>query len=280
MRLVTSITSVLVILIIQPSTASGDYWYGDFMNNRTTVFSEDAVMYSAPDVDSSVTVFIPMGTDVEIAESAGEDIFSGGMPSYWYNVKCTLNDIEYSGYTPGLYLAMSSLELGTDTLFLFNVTGYVQEDDCFTASARIVISGRIAAEQEFQPVGNGFGQVPYRYCIRGTVLNPEGLTGVKYLIELSFIYEACGYMNRDVLFAWTSDEFVMGPVADSQFEAGIYHVNGTIVTPSDPSGVPDEVTVLTSIEEWDEEIDDYAETESSFKIYYWNGSEFTPPVEQ
>ena len=280
MKLVTSITSVLVILLIQPSTASGDYWYGDFVDNRTTVFSEDAVMYSAPDVDSSVTVLIPIGTAIDISESAGDAIFADGMPSYWYNAKCTLNDTEYSGYMPGLYLAMSSLELGTDTLFLFNVTGYIQEYDSFTASARIVISGEIAAEQELPAVGNGFGQVPYRYCIRGTELSNEGLTGMRNLIELSFIYEACGYMNRDVLFAWTCSDFIMGPEADSQFEAGIYHVNGTFITPSDSSGIPDEVTVLTLVEEWDEGIENYIETERFFEVYRWNGSEFIPSAEQ
>ncbi len=277
MKLGITITAALAILIIQPSTVLGEYWHGDFVDNRTTVFSEDAVMYDAPDLDSSVMFLIPMGTDVEISGSAGEDIFAGGMPSYWYNVKCKLNDTEYSGYMPGLYLAMSNVELGTDTLFLFNVTGYDQEDDLFVASARIVVSGEITAEYLFQPVGSSFGQVPYRYCIRASELNAEGLDRIRNLIELSFIYGACGYVNRDILFAWTCYEFIMGPDANSQFEAGIYLFNETFVTPSDSSGVPDEVTVLTSLAEWDEEIDDYVETERSSTVYYWNGNQFTPP---
>ncbi len=272
--------SVLAILLIQPSDVSGDYWYGDFSDNRTLVFSEDAVMYDAPDLASPVTALIPMGTDIRVSGSAGEDIFPGGMPSYWYNVTCILNEAKYSGYMPGLYLAMSSLELGTDTLFLFNVTGYVQEDYRFTASARIVISGDIAAELEFPATGNGFGEGPYSYCIRGTELSSEALTGMRNLIELSFIYEACGYLNRDVLLAWTCSNFIMGPEAHSQFEAGIYHFNQTFIIPSDSTGVSDEVTVLSSAETWDESIEDYIETESSFEVYHWNGNEFIPPDEQ
>jgi hypothetical protein len=237
-------------------------------------------MYFKPDVDSSVLVLIPIGTDVAIGGSAGEDIFTGGTPTYWYNVMCTLNETEYSGYMPGLYLAMSSLELGTDTLFLFNVTGYDQEDDRFSASARIVISGEIAAEHVFQPVRSRFGQVPYGYCIRGIELSNAGLTGIRNLIELSFIYEACGYVNRDALFAWTCSDFIMGPEADSQFEAGIYHFNQTFITPSDSMGVSEEITVLTSVEKWDEEIEGYIETESYFEVYSWNGGGFIPPVEQ
>jgi len=280
MKRAISIAAVLIILIIQPSIVSGDYWYGDFLDNTTSVFTEDAAMYSAPDINSSVTVLIPIGTEVEISGSAGEDIFTNGTPSYWYSVKCTLNDMEYSGFMPGLYLAMSSLELGIDTLFLFNVTGYAQEDDRFTASARIVVSGEITAELEFLATGNGFGPVPYSYCIRGTELSNEGLAGMRNLIELSFIYEACGYLNRDVLFACTDDKFIMGPEAYSLFEAGIFHFNETFITPSDSSGISDEVIVLTSTEEWDETIGEYVETESSHLIYYWNGSEFTPFAEQ
>ncbi len=87
-------------------------------------------------------------------------------------------------------------------------------------------------------------------------------------------------MNRDVLFAWTCDEFIMGPEADSQFEAGIYHFNQTFIIPSDSTGVSDEVTVLTSVEEWDEGIENYIETERFFEVYRWNGSEFIPSAEQ
>ncbi|MCD4702595.1 MAG: hypothetical protein K8S24_12145 [Candidatus Aegiribacteria sp.] len=280
MKLRIAITAALALFTIIPSTVLGEYWHGDFVDNRTTVFSVDAVMYDAPDLDSSVMVLIPMGTNVEISGSAGEYLFADGMPSYWYNVTCTQNGSEYNGYMPGLYLAMSSLELGTDTLFMFNVTGYIQKEYRFTASARIVISGDIAAEKIFHPVGSSFGQVPYRYCIRASELNTEGLDRIKNLIELSFIYGACGYVNRDILFAWTGDEFIMGPEANSQFEADIYRFIETFVTPSDSSGVPDEVTVLTSLAEWDEEIDDYIETESSYKVYCWNGNEFTLPDEQ
>jgi len=56
MKLGIAITAVLTILIIQPSTAPGEYWHGDFVDNRTTMFSENARMYSAPDVEKDNSV--------------------------------------------------------------------------------------------------------------------------------------------------------------------------------------------------------------------------------
>ena len=91
MKLRIAITAALALFTIIPSTVLGEYWHGDFVDNRTTVFSVDAVMYDAPDLDSSVMVLIPMGTNVEISGSAGEYLFADGMPSYWYNVTCPQN---------------------------------------------------------------------------------------------------------------------------------------------------------------------------------------------
>lgn len=94
------------------------------------------------------------------------------------------------------------------------------------------------------------------------------------MIELSFIYEACGYENRDVLFAWTGTDLYMGPHASSMFEAGIFHYNETFVFPSDSGGVENEVRVTRIAEEWDEEIEGYVETERTTATYTWNGKVF------
>ncbi len=277
MILKSVITAALVIMILTTPNARGDYWYGDFIDNTTHVFSSNAVLFTAPDLDSQAIMRIPIGSDVEITGSDGEDIFQNSMPSYWYEVTYEDDNAEYTGFMPGVYLAMTGIELGIDTLFLFNVIGYLQEEDRYIASARIIISGEITAEQEFQPVGGGFGHVPYAYCVRGTELNAEGLNSIRNLIELSFIYGACGYLNRDILVAWISDELIMGPKADSMFESGIFRFIETFIIPSDSSGIQDEVTVLTSISGWDEEIDNYTETENSSAVYHWNGNAFDFP---
>jgi hypothetical protein len=274
----TNVISMKLIAIsfvlIFSSAAHGDYWYGDFTDDRTVVFSNTAVILSYPDIDCSQGFRLPMGTELDITESMGKDTLPDGMPFYWYEAVFEYDGNECTGYIPGPDLAMTSLALGGDTLFVFTVTGFNPEEHCFIAAARIISSDEILAEQVFRPVSAGSGQSPYSYCIRGMELQPDGFAEIVNLIELSFIYEACGYENRDVLFAWTGTDLYMGPHASSQFDAGCYHFNETFVLPSDSGGVDNEVTIEGILEEWEDNSDDYVETQRTSITYIWNGEAF------
>ena len=267
------LTAVSIVLIAS-SAVHGDYWYGDFTDYRTVVFSNTAVILSYPDIDCSQGVRLPMGTELDITESKGKDSLPDGMPFYWYEVTFEYDVVECTGYIPGPDLAMTSLSLGGDTLFVFTVTGFNWEEHCFIAAARIISSDEILAEQIFRPVSAGSGQSPYNYCIRGMELQADGFTGIANLIELSFIYEACGYENRDVLFAWTGTNLIMGPHASSQSDAGCYSFNEIFVLPTDSCGVDNEVTIEGSLEEWEDDADGYVETQRTSVTYIWNGEVF------
>jgi len=256
------------------SAVQGDYWYGDFTDDRTVVFSNTAVILSYPDIDCSQGMRLPMGTELDITGSSGEDNLPDGMPFYWYEATFEYNGDLCNGYIPGPDLAMTSLALGGDTLFVFSVNGFNPKENCFIATARIVSSDEILAEQVFRPVDTYYVQSPYSYCIRGMELQADGFAGIKNLIELSFIYEACGYENRDVLFAWTGTDLCMGPHASSQFEAGCYHFNETFILPSDSGGTDNEVTIEMIVEEWDEVIEGYVGTDKTSVTYIWNGEVF------
>ncbi len=262
------------IVLIACSTVQADYWYGDFTDDRTVVFSNTAVILSFPDIDCSQGVRLPMGTELDITGSSGKDTLPDGMPFYWYEATFEYSGDLCSGYIQGPDLAMTSLALGGDTLFVFTVNGFNPEEQYFIATARIISSDEILAEQVFRPVGSWYEQYPYSYCISGMELPADGFTGIENLIELSFIYEACGYENRDVLFVWTGTDLYMGPDASSMFEAGIFHYNETFVLPSDSGGVENEVIIYGIAERWDEAIEGYVETEKTTATYTWNGEVF------
>ena len=265
---------VVSFMLIAFSATQGDYWYGDFTDDRTVVFSNTAVILSYPDIDCSQGVRLPMGTELDITGSSGKDTLPDGMPFYWYEAAFEYNGAECTGYIPEPDLAMTSLALGGDTLFVFSVNGFNSEEHCFIAAARVISSDEILAEQVFRPVSAGSGQFPYDYCIRGMELQADGFTGIENLIELSYIYEACGYENRDVLFAWTGTDLIMGPHASSQFEAGCYSFNETFVLPTDSCGADNEVTIEGVLEECEDDADGYVETQRTSVTYTWNGEVF------
>lgn len=251
-----------------------DYWHGDYVDDSTMVFVREAALYSAPHLDSLVTGGLPMGTPVEVRGSSGEVTLEGGITTYWYQITALLQDGEQTGFVPGTSLAMTSLRLGQDTTFMFSVTGYDPSTMEFSSSARVVADGSVLDDVVFRPVDGGFGPAPYSYSVRSLPMDPGGLTGIREMVELSFIYEACGFPNRDMAFAWTGEELVMGPQANSQFEASAYRFIETFVTPSDSGGIPGGIRVLTTISEWNESTEDYDVTESYFTDYRWSGEEF------
>jgi len=276
MKKAAAITLFLSLTLLPGLRA--DYWHSDFTDDRTFVFSGSSPIYSSPDTGSEIVVETPAGTEVQISGSAGEVVLDSGFNTYWYQVNAVLSGTEYSGYMPGSSLAMTALQLGADTLFMFSVTGN-DPDYGLRSSARVLAAGSVLDEVEFRPVDGGFGQVPYRYSVRSLPLDPDGLQYIRDLVELSFIYEACGFLNRDILFAWTGEKLIMGPEADSQFEASEYRFIEGFVLPSDSGGSPGTVRVQTTISEWDEGTEDYIVTDSYSTDHDWTGTEFVSEEE-
>lgn len=273
--------AVAVLLLVLPvfiySGLRADYMYGEFTEDWTVVFNNGSPVYSGPDIASGIIAELPAGEEVDILGCDGEVLLSDSFRTYWYKVDAETPEGLLSGYMTGVDLAMASVAIGGDTLMAFNVTGYDPETYAFSSSARLYAGVDILDEVVFRPVDGGFFQTPYRYSIRCTSRESEGLTGVRDLFELSFIYEACGFLNRDVLFAWTGSDLIMGPEADNQFEASEYRFVETFITPPDSGGIPEQVMVVTRISEWCEETEDYQLVDSYVTDHRWTGTSFIPP---
>ena len=264
----------VIFVLLASSTAQADYFFGDFTDDRTVVFSDEAVLYTVPNADSSIFIQLPLGAPVTIPEGGNGEYNSDGLTSYWYRAVYQSDDSEYTGFIPGCELAMSDMVLGGDTLFLFTVTGYDEESYQFIGEARVVSSGDILANVKVDPMGSSFDQGFYQYNTECLQYDPAGLTGVKNLIELSFLFPACGYTNCDILFAWTGSNLIAGPVGYSVAEAGCFHLNSRYIIPSDSTGTVNEVVVETIMEEFNDDTMNYYEIERTTTAFKWDGMEF------
>lgn len=270
--------SVLLGLVLLSSpfgVQEAEYWHGDFPGGVTLTFSGDAVVYEAADVDSPALAVLPAGTEVGVTGSGGEVLLDSGTATYWYRVAVPPGSGGYDGWMTGTSLALTFQQLGGDTLLMYGITGYDTGTWSFNSAARVLVSGRTVGEVEFSPPDGGFGQVPYGYSVRSDLPDPDGLRGLRNIVRLSFIYEACGFLNRDILLCWTGEELIMGPSADSQFEASAYRFVQSFVLPTDSTGRPEEVRVLTEVSEWDEGTEDYLITDTYSTVHAWDGSAFS-----
>lgn len=254
--------------------AAADYWHGDFIGDSTRVFQERSAVFASPETPSDTVSTVSRGSSAKILGSGGVVVLDNGTRSYWYEVSVETEAGTVEGWMPGTSLAMVSLQPESGSLFMFTVTGYDSSAFSFTGSAVLLKEGEPPRELTINPVGGESPEAPYDYSVRATLEDPSGLDRVEHLLELSFIYEACGYPNRDVLIAVTESGMVQGPSAGSQFEAGLYTFAEDFILPRDSSGVPNEVLITGWLGLWDEDGENYIEQERTVRTAQWTGNEF------
>lgn len=264
----------LLALILLTGTAKGDYWNGDFTGDSTFT-ARAAALYSAPADSPAAVMELPAGSALSVTGLGQGRFDQGGVSSYWYPVLFEDGSPEgISGFIPGAFLALSSLPLGGDTLFLFTVTGWDSTTSEYLGAVRVLAGGEILDEIVLNPPGSVCGQGFYPYNTESSLLDPSGLDGISALIELSFLYNACAYANPDLLLAWTGTDLVMGPEGENEYEAGEYVYGSRFILPSGEGGEPGRVGVEGSLSLWDEALEDYVLSETERVRFAWNGLDF------
>jgi hypothetical protein len=265
---------ILTLAAVFTAPAAGDYWHGDFTEESTVVFQDGSPVYAYPDITSDIVSTLSRGEPVDVQGSGGVAVLGDGTRTYWYRVSMQNEADTIEGWMPGTSLAMVSLQPEPGSLFMFTITGYDSSAFSFTGSAVLMKEGEPHRELTINPVGGESPEAPYDYSVRATLLDPSGLDRVEHLVELSFIYEACGYPNIDMLIAVTENGMVAGPSAGSQFEAGLYTFAEDFILPRDSSGVPNEVLITGWLGLWDEDGDEYLEQERTVRTVQWTENEF------
>lgn len=278
MKRLHALWALLSLAAVFTAPAAAEYWHGDFTGDSTRVFQEGSPVLASPDISSDTVGTVSRGAPAEILGSGGVAVLGDGTRTYWYRVSVGTEAGVVEGWMPGTSLAMVSLEPEAGSLFMFTVTGYDSSASSFTGFAVLLKEGEPLRELSLHPVGGESPEAPYDYSVRATLLDPSGLHRVEHLVEISFIYEACGYPNIDMLIALTENKMVMGPSAGSQFEAGQYTFEEHFILPSDGSGAPDQVQIAGWLGLWDEDGEDYMEQERTVRTARWTGYEFIDPA--
>lgn len=267
--------TMLVIATLTAFPAWADTSYGELTSSRSFVFSEGASVHEAPSESSAVVCLPLMGTPVfdltatDILHSEG-----AGHTSVWMQGACKLGGEMLQGYIPLSRLALTSQELGADTLMLFGViAGETLLHSRFLGIAKVVSGGRMLWGVAFD-TPSGFGETSFVYGVSSEVLDPAGLSGVDVLMRISFVYEACGYENLDILLAWTGRYLVSGVSASRVSEAGLFNFTEEILLPGDDPLFSNTVRIASTSREYDDEASEYVVVDADTVSWIWTGIEF------
>ncbi len=255
-------------IIMAAVLSTQQFHYGHFLEGaETTVFEAGSPLLADSSAVASRVAELPAGLPVSILEPGGD----------WCRVEagsgsCSFSDAGATGWVEVSDLALVSL-MTSGGLFQLGATG-VDDSGEPTGGARLfgedgsVLSCPVEL-RHFSEEGR------FYYCVDASEVPSEGLSGVETALVLSFVYEACGYVNRDILMVATADGLVQGPEAASVSEAGIFRHSSTLVLPPE-LGEDDVVEVLTRHTEWIEDGDSLVTSldGTSLVRYVWNGRFF------
>ena len=260
-----------------PGSSRADTTYGLPSGDVAYVYSESAHFRAEPSEASELICSPPVGTPVHGILSTETRAEQNGILSPWIRGICEVEGRSRSGFILMADLALTQLELGGDTLFLFGLDSLGTAGFRHFGHAKTIFEG-IVLQRIPVDIPSGFlDEGEYCYSVSSRLIDHTGFPGMSALLILSFEYLACGYVNREVLFTWSDRSLVMGPSADRVFEAGLFRTTEEFLFPQDDGTAAGFLGVSIVSEMYDDEANGYVVTTSDTKMYEWVDGAFRKP---
>jgi hypothetical protein len=264
---------LFVATCLTAQTEYAVYDYGKFQpGSAVLLFGDKTNIRAQPSINADVVATLTIGDPMEIIDEAETQYTVNDYTTSWYQVAFEHEGEVMEGYVWGGLISIVSLPLKTfdqDNLdvFVFSITGF-DEERGFTAEARIAKGGKIVSKLSFEIIGHvELEGSAYSHSISGMAFGDAGFSNLDNIFVLSFIYEACGVANGDVLLFWNGNSLSYGVEGVSISEADVFSQTFDFYFPSDIEGSPD---YLIHVQTYNEYYDDIP-PENTVWLYRWNG---------
>lgn len=248
---------------------AGELSQGTFKNYLLPLFADKVNVRQEPNTTAPILETLPIGSEVHILEKCGADLVVNGYRQNWYKIRRPLEEKPVEGYIWGGFLpiALSSCDAGH---VMVGIT------ECgtgghFTGEARLVCDGRILSRTPIEITNTPLGRPDsYDYTVEMEPVKIPGFPEFKDVFEVSYIYEACGYTNSQVLLFWDGKHLSAGPVANQVSEAGLFHVDAEFLFPGQEGCPKSQIWVKTTTNNEGTPV-----AEIRIDKYSWNGTTWT-----
>jgi hypothetical protein len=264
-----------ILFMLTSVTAQAEYAvydYGQFVpGSPVLLFGDKVNIREEPSINAKVVATLTIGDPMEIIAEAETQYTVNDYTTNWYQVAFEEEGEQMEGYVWGGLISIVSLPLKTFDednfdVFVFSITGF-DEEKGFTGEARAAKDGKIVSKTSFEITGYSGDEGGYSHSISGIALDDAGFAQLDNIFVLSFMYEACGVANGDVLLFWNGSKLVYGVEGVSVSEADLFSQTFDFYFPSEIEGSPN---YLIHVQTFDEYYDEVA-PEHTVRLYKWNG---------
>lgn len=268
--------SVLCIISSGPVFVHGGddtplFSYGFQADHTTYVFADNVRVRTAPLIkDGNITDTLSPGHELFILKVDETSLEMNGITENWLYVKYKIGGMEKKGYVWGGLVAIAWVKSGKD-LVLTGLRSF-KEGKGLESECRLVRDGKILSSIPVRLHNLSDGSpFMYRYSVKMTLHDSKGLEGLKNIVSIYCLYEACGYPRGNVWIGIADSKLYYIESDTSVSEAGVFHVEERLVFPSDDKSLKNSVKRVTESYEFDESTSDYKLSEKKEIIYMWSG---------
>jgi hypothetical protein len=274
-----SMKHLLFLLLLLPLTVLGQdkNAYTSFEIGSTQyLLGNDVNVRKTPASSGAVQTKLPIATEVKIMAEEGSFAMNG-FSAPWYKVeyKNTQGKAE-QGYVWGGLIAAGSAKSKTDPdlRFLYGLNKIQEEDEGATTTGlqlRAAKYNKELAKIEF------FGLGAVSTYSKLEVAPPQGLTGVKDILDVDFSDQFCGGAFGKVYLFWDGTKFHYAIGIRDFIDAPMVYTE-TLLFPSDEGGIKGKVRFVAEsnakvAESEDPNVDLNQKEVVEEHIYLWTGSE-------
>ncbi len=235
------------------------------LNDKVVLFGNDVKLRSEPNTTSKTLELLPILSKLTVLEKTTKIFLYNGIENPWYKVKTTNNQ---EGYVVGGLLALDSKKVDNWT---YLVQLKLNEEKWFVVLRAVQENSSEYIETTHQLANSTFSVKTY---------SNKGVEGIKNIIYLDYMAEACGEEGGGVYFFNNGTSLLKAAEVSSVADGGLYWLHEDLIFPNDRKGKAGRIIFISEHGEVIEEDSNYKKETLVSKEFIWEGKELKLDIRQ
>ncbi|MCU0846659.1 MAG: hypothetical protein MUD12_02085 [Spirochaetes bacterium] len=284
MKNMLALVMIMITMDASAGAISEYFGMGSFEEGaEVRVFFDRVNVRSRPDIkDGGVISCLGRFSRVKILKKHENTHSVDGFVSSWYEVSFSAGGKPARGYVWGGFFSIVELPVMMESKKGFFAAGMKSRGNgkSLAVEAVLVIGDRETARIEFDPIYIPSAAGTFDYSVSGEIFDGRGLPGIRNVMDLRFMYPACGYPFGSVIILYDGKNLVRGFRTNNMTEAGVFHEFSRLVFPDEKDGIRDRLVYIETGEDFDEVKKEYILKRFKKTVYRLNGGKFEEMTEK